>query len=145
MLSDTVEVLDSANNISAASAVIVSALPAVEITRITPKTIYSSSWRTRINLLVIKSEQGNFNKTSKLIFNPKGEITPLGSIAAGKIMIAFVSVKPNVEGLYDVTVSTDAMIATKKQGLNVARMPLFAGSRINLESICSLFNNSIIK
>ena len=143
MLSDTVEVLDSANNISAASAVIVSALPAVEITRITPKTIYSSSWRSRINLLVIKSEQGNFNKTSKLIFNPKGDITPLGSIAAGRIMIAFVSVKPNVQGQYDVTVSTDAMIATKKQGLNVSRMPLFSGSRINLQSICWVLTNSI--
>ena len=142
-LTDTVLVIDSANNISATATISVSALSAVEITRITPKTIYSSSWRTRLNLLIIKCDQGNFKNTSKLIFNPAGDITPLGSIAAGKIMIAFVSVKPNVQGQYDVTVSTDTMIATKKDGLNVARRPLFSGSKINLQSICWVLTNSI--
>ena len=137
-LTDTVLVIDSANNISATATISVSASPAGEITRITPKTIYSSSWRARLHLLIIKSDQGNFKNTSKLIFNPAGDIKPLGSIAAGRIMIAFVSVKPNVQGQYDVTVATDTMIYTKKDGLNVTRMPLFSGSRINLQSMCSL-------
>ena len=142
-LTDTVLVIDSANNISATATISVSALSVVEITRITPTTIYSSSWRARLNLLIIKSDQGNFKNTSKLIFNPAGDITPLGAIAAGRIMIAFVSVKPNVQGQYDVTVSTDAMLATKKNGLNVARRPLFSGSTINLQSICWALTNSI--
>jgi hypothetical protein len=142
-LTDTVLVIDSANNISAAATISVSALSVVEITRITPTTIYSSSWRSRLNLLIIKSDQGNFNNTSKLIFNPAGDIATLGSIAAGRIMIAFVSVKPNVQGQYDVTVSTDTLIATKKDGLNVARRPLFSGSTINLQSICWALTNSI--
>ena len=142
-LTDTVLVIDSANNISATATISVSALSVVEITRITPTTIYSSSWRSRLNLLIIKSDQGNFKNTSKLIFNPAGDIAPLGSIAAGRIMIAFVSVKPNVQGQYDVTVSTDTMLATKKDGLNVARRALFSGSRINLQSICWALTNSI--
>jgi hypothetical protein len=142
-LTDTVLVIDSANNISATATISVSALSVVEITRITPTTIYSSSWRSRLNLLIIKSDQGNFKNTSKLIFNPAGDIAPLGSIAAGRIMIAFVSVKPNVQGQYDVTVSTDTLIATKKDGLNVARRPLFSGSTINLQSICWALTNSI--
>ena len=142
-IADTVMVIDSANNISATATISVSAIPAGEITRITPKTIYSSSWRARLHLLIIKSDQGNFKNTSKLIFNPAGDITPLGAIAAGRIMIAFVSVKPNAQGLYDVTVSTDTMIYTKKDGLNVARRPLFSGSRINLQAICWALTNSI--
>ena len=136
-LTDTVLATDYANNISATATISVSSFPAREITRITPKTIYSSPLRARLNLLIIKSDQRIFKNTSNLSIEPAGEITPLGSIAAGRIMLAFVSVKPNVQGLYNVTVSTDTVIYTKKDGLNVDIRPVFSSNRIKLKSICS--------
>ena len=90
-----------------------------EITRITPQTISSSRWRPRLHLLIIRADQGGLNNKSTLSFNPSEDIKPLLTIAGGRIMIAFVSVKANVQGQYDVTVSTNDATYYKQAGIEV--------------------------
>ena len=73
-----------------------------EITRITPQTISSSRGRPRLHLLIIRTDQGGLNNKSTLSFNPSEDIKPVLTIAGGRIMLAFVSVKANVQGQFDV-------------------------------------------
>ena len=91
-----------------------------EITRITPQTISSSRSRPRLHLLIIRTDQGGLNNKSTLSFNPSEDIKPVLTIAGGRIMLAFVSVKANVQGQYDVTVSTNNATYYKQAGIEVA-------------------------
>jgi hypothetical protein len=91
-----------------------------EITRITPQTISSSRSRPRLHLLIIRTDQRGLNNKSTLSFNPSEDITPVKTIAGGRIMLAFVSVKANVQGQYDVTVSTNNATYYKQAGIEVA-------------------------
>jgi hypothetical protein len=90
-----------------------------EITRITPQTISSSRSRPRLHLLIIRTDQGGLNNKSTLSFNPSEDIKPVLTIAGGRIMLAFVSVKANVQGQYDVTVSTNNATYYKQAGIEV--------------------------
>jgi hypothetical protein len=45
------------------------------------------------------------------------------TIAGGRVVLAFVSVNANIEGQFDVTISTDTMMFTKEDGLNVRSVP----------------------
>ena len=116
---DTVLVTDNANDTSATAVVKVSALPVGDISRIAPANIFSSRWRPRLHLLFISSDEGHFSNTSKLSFNPQGDIIPLLTIAAGRSMLALVSVKTDVQGRFDVKISTGTMMYFKKDTLNV--------------------------
>jgi hypothetical protein len=128
-VTDIVLVIDYANNTSATATVSVSALPVGEITLITPKTIYSFRQRARLHLLIIRSDQGAFKNTAELSFSPAGDINPVATMVAGRFMLAFVSVRSNVQGQYDVTIFTDSMIYTKKAGLNVTIAPWFSNNK----------------
>lgn len=94
-----------------------------EITRITPQTISSSRLRPRLHLLIIRTDQGGLNNKSTLSFNPSEDITPVLTIAGGRIMLAFVSVKANVQGQFDVNISTDTTSYTKEDSLTVRIVP----------------------
>jgi hypothetical protein len=98
---DSVVVTDNANGTSATAVVQVSALPVGELSRIAPGTIFSSRWRQRLQVLFISSDEGKFSTASKLSFNPQGDMIPLLTIAAGRSMLALVSVKTGVQGRYD--------------------------------------------
>jgi hypothetical protein len=116
---DTVLVTDTDNVTRATAVVHVSSLPVGAISRIAPATIFSSRWRQRLHLLFISSTEGHFSSTSKLSFDPQGDIIPLLTIAAGRSILALVSVKNDVQGRYDVNILTDTMIYYKKDSLNV--------------------------
>jgi hypothetical protein len=94
-----------------------------EITRITPQTISSSRWRPRLHLLIIRTAQGGLTNTSTLSFNPSEDIKPVLTIAGGRLMLAFVSVKANVQGQFDVIISTDTITHIKEESLKVRIVP----------------------
>jgi hypothetical protein len=117
---DTILVVDYANGTGARALVNISGVPAGGISSISPVTITSSRWRQRLHLLVIHTEQGGLKMSSRLSFNPAGAIRTLSTLASGNTMIALVSVKPNVQGHYDVMITTgNTTTYTKKDGLTV--------------------------
>jgi hypothetical protein len=118
-VTDTILTVDYANGIGARALVSVAAPPAGGISSITPLSITSSRWRQRLHLLVIRSDTGGLKMSSRLSFNPSGDIRPMATLAAGDTMIALVAVKPNVQGHYDVMVTTGDTTDTKENGLTV--------------------------
>ena len=129
---DTILAVDYANGIGVRALVSVAAPPAGGISSISPKTISSSWWRPRLHLLIIRSQQGGFTMSSALSFKPAGDITRLVTAGAGNILLAVVSVKPTVQGSYDVIVSTGSDIYTKNDCLTVklpSLLPGLAGTR----------------
>ena len=122
---DSVLVTDTANNASAQAAVRVSALPVGAITGIAPAAIRSSIWRPRLHVLIVHSELGNFTSKSELKFSPAGDIQPLITIGSGRVLVAIISVKTDVKGLYDVLIYTDTMIFIKNEALSVSIPVLF--------------------
>ena len=74
--------------------------------------------------MFIFAEQGNFDPTSSLSFEPIGSITTLLNLGIDDIMIALVLVGPNAqEGLYRATVITDSHMVTKKEATMMYMMP----------------------
>ena len=118
-VTDTILTVDYANGIGARALVSVAAPPAGGISSISPLSITSSRWRQRLHLLVIRSDTGGLKMSSRLSFNPSGDIRPMATLAAGDTMIALVAVKPNVQGHYDVMVTTGDTTDTKENGLTV--------------------------
>jgi hypothetical protein len=124
-VTDTILTVDYANGIGARALVSVAAPPAGGISSITPLSITSSRWRQRLNLLIIRSDTGGLKMSSRLSFNPSGDIRVLSTLASGNNMIALISVKPNAHGQYDVMVTTDNTTYIKEAGLTV-NMPNYA-------------------
>jgi len=118
-VTDMILAVDYANGIGARAQVSVAAPPAGGISSISPLSITSSRWRQRLHLLVIRSDTGGLKMSSRLSFNPSGDIRPMATLAAGDTMIALVAVKPNVQGHYDVMVTTGDTTDTKESGLTV--------------------------
>lgn len=118
-VTDTILTIDYANGIGARALVSVAAPPAGGIFSISPLSITSSRWRQRVHLLIIRSDTSGLKMSSRLSFNPSGDIRPMATFAAGDTMIALVAVKPNVQGHYDVMVTTGDTTDTKENGLTV--------------------------
>jgi hypothetical protein len=119
-VTETILVVDHSNNSGGARATVsVSPEATGGITSIAPESIASSWWLPRLHLLVIHGDQGAFKMTSVLAFKPAKDITPLATAGLGNIMLALVSVKPGVQGLYDVSISTGSSTLTKKDCLSV--------------------------
>ena len=124
-VTDTILTVDYANGIGARALVSVAAPPAGGISSISPLSITSSRWRQRLHLLVIRSDTGGLKMSSRLSFNPSGDIRVLSTLASGNNMIALISVKPNAHGHYDVMVTTGNTTYIKEAGLTV-NMPNYA-------------------
>jgi hypothetical protein len=127
--SDTVLVVDYANGTGARALIRIAGVPAGGIFRITPETITSSPWRQRLHLLIIRCEQSVLKLSSRLSFNPSGDIQTLASLAAGDTMIALIAVKPDVRGSYDVTVTTGNNTYTRQDALLIDTAVLNLGYR----------------
>ena len=89
-----------------------------------PDTILSSHWLPLPYILFIFSDQGGFEQSSSLSFNPEGDITNLFTISLSNIMINFIMVNVNVEGQHDVLVSNGSGLThLKEDGLTVNMLP----------------------
>ena len=118
---DVIRVDDHANGISAEATVKVQCDRIVEVC---PNIIFSSHWLPLPLILLIFSEQGNFDSTSSLTFEPVGNISFLWSMGIGDIMLALVLVEPNAqEGSLRVTVETGTHMVTKKEALILFMLP----------------------
>jgi hypothetical protein len=118
-VTDTILAVDYANGTGARALVNISGAPAGGISSISPLSITSSRWRQRVHLLFIRSDTGGLKMSSRLSFNPSGDIRTMATLAAGDTMIALVAVNPNVQGHYDVMVTTGDTTDTKENGLTV--------------------------
>jgi len=129
---DVVEVLDHANGIHAEATVSITCdriLSVINLSNpfwiITPSVIYSSSWMAHNSLLIISAQNGAFDETSALSFEPEGNITANWSIGMNDTMFASIRVSPNAQvGPCRATVTTGSHVVTKKEGLLLFMMPL---------------------
>jgi hypothetical protein len=128
-MADNVQVSDAVSNTSAAATVIVSALPVGALNLIAPASIFSFRGFLNLQLLLLGCEEGQFSAASRLSFNPSGDIQPLLVFAAGRFMLALVLVQPDVQGRYDVKVSSDSMMYLKKGILNVQVLGISSSSQ----------------
>ena len=134
-----VAVTDCANDISAEATITVYCDRIIGVINISnplwilfPSEIYSSHWLPLPHVLFIFAEQGNFDTTSSLSFEPIGYITTLLNLGIDDIMIALVLVGPNAqEGLYRATVITDSHMVTKKEAIMMHMMPLILDEEMN--------------
>ena len=125
---DIIVVEDNANDIFAEAVVTVSCDRIIGVTNISnplwllnPTAISSSHLMPLFKVLFIHAENGGFDKTSSLSFEPAGNINVLSEIANGNNMLVFVIVKPNAEeGVYRATVETGSHMVTKKDALNMS-------------------------
>ena len=121
-VTDAIKLVDHANDFSVEATVTVSCDRIIWI--LFPSEIYSSHWLPLPHVLFIFAEQGNFDPTSSLSFEPIGSITTLLNLGIDDIMIALVLVGPNAqEGLYRATVITDSHMVTKKEATMMYMMP----------------------
>ena len=75
--------------------------------------------------MFIVSEQGAFNLTSELTFEPVGNISSIWSLGFSNVMVAIVVVEMNAQaGPYSVTVTTDSHVDTKQDAVEVFMLPL---------------------
>ncbi|NOQ85834.1 MAG: hypothetical protein GQ554_03005, partial [Deltaproteobacteria bacterium] len=130
-LTDVIKLVDHANEFSVEATATVSCDRIIGVINISnplwilfPSEIYSSHWLPLPHVLFIFAEQGNFDQTSSLSFEPIGSITTLLNVGIDDIMIALVLVGPNAqEGFYRATVLTDSDMVTKKEALIMNMMP----------------------
>ena len=130
-LTDVIKVIDNANDISLEATLKVSCDRITSVINISnpfcilaPSVVYSSHWLPLSYVLIILAEQGNFDQSSSLSFEPSESIITLLNLGIDDIMIALVLVRQNVqEGLYRATVTTSSHMVTKKGALMMHMMP----------------------
>ena len=128
---DVIVVEDNANGLFAEAEMTVSCDRIIGVTNISnplwllnPTAISSSHFLPLFKMLFIHAENGGFDKTSVLSFEPAENINVLGKIAKGNNLLGFVIVKPNAEEcLYRATIETGSHMVTKKEALNMSLLP----------------------
>ena len=125
---DIIAVEDNANVIFAEAEVTVSCDRIKRVfnplSLLNPTAISSSHSLPLFKILFVQAENGGFDKTSTLSFEPAGNINVLSKIAKGNNLFGFVIVKPNAEeGLYRATVETGSHMVTQKEALNMSLLP----------------------
>ncbi|MDY6856951.1 MAG: cohesin domain-containing protein [Thermodesulfobacteriota bacterium] len=116
-VTETIKVDDALNNETATAVVMVMRNVKLELS---PKVLYSHSKKTRLYTLRIWGEKAAFNDTSFPDFQPNGYITLISWRGFRNVMIARVSVSPNVlDGPVDLSITTEIngnTATVKKEG-----------------------------
>lgn len=131
LVTDVIRVTDTANGTSVEANVTVSCDRIKRVINlsnplwlINPTDIYTVQGFAAPHILLILAEQGEFNCSASLTFEPTENITTLCNIGLRNAMLALVLVEANAqEGPYRATVVTDGHMVTKKEALNMSLPP----------------------
>jgi hypothetical protein len=94
LLTDSLTVVDRANNTSAEAAVTVYY---GRIKRVFPKVLFGSRWIPLTHIIYIIGEDTGFNRSSQPVFTPGDSITTIVKIGFRNFMAVLLLITPNAE------------------------------------------------
>jgi hypothetical protein len=104
-----IQVTDTAHDKVTATAQITVTPEAIQgiIKGVFPNTLYRSPWLPMVGILVISGSNCNFDITSRVSFEPQGNITSLFNVGLGDMLFAIVVVEPgSIQEEIDIVVVT---------------------------------------